>query len=256
MQPAANPIGHNNPPTDAETLQQSLREKHDPLLTGAQKLIEAAARIPDVIEDDETAGKAGDYIKLVTGSKKSLEAERVSEKEPYLSLGRVVDGFFKRVTDSLDASKAKAQRPLDTFLKKKAFEEQQRRLAEAERLRKESAEQQAAAEALEKARMQSASDSVMEQAVVTEQAAAKVQASAEVRPAQLASSRGESGARASLRTRWVGEIAEFGETIDLEKLRPFLNPEAVQKALNLFVQAGGRELRGAKIYEKSEAVVR
>ncbi len=46
------------------------------------------------------------------------------------------------------------------------------------------------------------------------------------------------------------------ETLDLEILRHHLNPDALQKALNSYVTAGGRLLRGAKIYEKSETVVR
>ena len=59
----------------------------------------------------------------------------------------------------------------------------------------------------------------------------------------------------SLRTRWVGELDNKAE-LDLEALRPYLGVDLLQKAINAFVAAGGRELKGANIFEKSEAVVR
>ena len=250
-----NPIGHNSPPSDAEYLENHLRDVNEPLLNGAQKLIEAADRIPTTIEDEETAAKVSDFIKLVNGSKKNLENNRVTEKEPFLKLGRVVDGFFKTVTDSLDKAKARAQKPLDAYLLKKAAEERKRREEEAAALRKKQEEELAAANALEKANKATASDNMLEQAAATEAAAQKAQEAAEAKQSDMAKARGTMGAVASLRTRIVGEVVDM-KTIDLEKLRPYMTMEAVQKALNLYVSAGGRELRGANIYEKSETVVR
>ena len=252
---AANAIGHNSPPTDAEILQSSLADKHEKLLGSAAKLLDAADRIPSVIENDEGAGKVSDYIKLVMGAKKNLEAERVNEKEPYLTLGRVVDGFFKKTTYLLDGAKAKAQRPLDAWLRQKAAEESARRRAEAEKLRQDAEAAAEAAAALERAKMQPEANKAFEQAQITEQAAAKVEASAMVKPAELSRSRSDAGAVASLRTVWVGELLDVG-ALDLETLRHHINPVDLQKAVNSFVRAGGRELAGVKIFERSEAVVR
>ena len=72
---------------------------------------------------------------------------------------------------------------------------------------------------------------------------------------RLANARGVSGAVATLRTRWVGEIVDM-QAIDLNLLKRFLRPEDLQKALNAFVSSGGRELAGAKIYEKTESTIR
>ena len=79
-------IGDNNPPNDAENLRLTLQDNHAQALTHAQQLIEAATRMPTVIEDDATADKASDFIKMLMGRKKTLETARVNEKEPYLSL--------------------------------------------------------------------------------------------------------------------------------------------------------------------------
>jgi len=248
-------IGHNNPPSDAETLKESLQEKHGKLLSRANELFTAADRIPEVFASDEEAQKAGDFIKQITACSKSLEAERVSEKEPYLTLGRVVDGFFKNYTDILLKAKNKASRPLDAYVKQKAEEERKQRQEEAERLRKQAEEQATAAAALSTAKMDDLADKALNQAVITEQQANKVEASIAAKPAELASVRGEMGSLASLRTRWVGEVIDR-ESLDIEKLRHHIPLDALQKALNSFITAGGRELKGAKIYEKTETVVR
>ena len=71
----------------------------------------------------------------------------------------------------------------------------------------------------------------------------------------MAKTRGTTGAVSNLRTVWVGEMADI-VMLDLEVLRYHISPEALQKAVNSFVKAGGRKLTGAKIYEKSETVVR
>lgn len=248
-------LGHNNPPNDAEILQQTLRENNEAQLKRAQDLIEAGAKLPAEITDEETAGKAAHYIKQVMASVKQLEAVRVNEKEPYLTLGRVVDGFFKNVTDPLAAAKNKAQRPLDSYLKQKADAERREREEAARQLRLKAEEEAMTAAALERAKQTEAAADMMTQASISEMGADRMDTLAQAKPADLARSRSESGALASLRTVWVGEVEDLA-AIDLEILRHHLPPDAVQKAVNSYVRAGGRMLRGAKIFEKSEAVVR
>lgn len=256
MQDQIAKIGDNLPPANTpENLQIDLADRHEKVLTGARNLIESAARIPEVIDDEETAGKAGDYIKQVTGCVKNLEALRVAEKEPYLSLGRVVDGFFKRTQDSLSSSKSVAEKPLGVYLRKKAAAEQKRREDEAAALRAKQIEEERAAKMLQDAAMVPQAEQMLDQAIVTEQAVAKAEVQAAAKPAEMARSRGDAGSLASLRTIWVGELIDPA-MIDLEALRPYLHPDAMRKAINGFVTAGGRELRGAKIYESSKPVVR
>jgi hypothetical protein len=248
-------LGHNNPPSDIENLEQKLREDHDLPLSRAQALVEAADRVPSEIEDAETAAKATDYIKQVAGMQKAIEAIRTAEKEPYLKLGNFVHGFFKSVDERLDNAKKKAKTPLDNYLKREADKERRRREEEAAEQRRKAEEERLAAEALAKAQQSASALEMSDQAVISEQAAAKLETAAAAKPAELAKSRSAGGAVASLRTWWVGEVVDL-EKLDLEVLRYHIKPDALKSAVTSFVNAGGRELAGAEIFEKSETVVR
>lgn len=67
--------------------------------------------------------------------------------------------------------------------------------------------------------------------------------------------RGEYGSVATLRQGWT--FADLDRTkIDLEILRPHLQPEAIERALRSFIRSGGREITGATIYRQVSTVVR
>jgi hypothetical protein len=248
-------IGDNNPPNDAESLTIALCDNHRVALDHAQELVEQSKNISDEIRNDDAADRASDLIKLIMSRKKTLETARVAEKEPYLSLGRVVDGFFKRPMEALDAAHAKAKRPLDVYLKEKAAKEQRRLREEAEAARQLAEEQRLAESALAKANQTEAAAVFEEKAAITTQAAEKLEAKAEARPAELSRTRSAQGALASLRTTW--QCTSFDPaTLDLEKLRHHFGDAALKSACNSYVKAGGRVLIGATIEEISETVVR
>lgn len=251
----ASPLGHNLPPSDAEILKQSLQDKNERVLDTAQKLVEASERVPSEINNDEQAEKCTAFIKQIMSSQKALEGLRVSEKEPYLTLGRVVDGFFKNVTDRLDTAKNKAKRPLDDYLKRKVAEERRVREEAAAEQRRIAEEQMKAAAALEKQGHVDVAGTALEMATITEIGAERLDKLAMAKPSEMAKARSDDGALASLRTVWVGEVVDPAK-LDLETLRPHIPLDALQKAINSYVRAGGRDLVGAKIYEKSETVVR
>lgn len=248
-------IGHNQAPDDQVLLQERLNDSTAELRNRHDELIAAVERIPEECNDDETAGKISDMIKLITACSKSFETKRVGEKEPFLTLSRSVDGFFKKFTENLDGAKRKASRPLEVYLKRK--EDERRRAAEeAARVQREEAERLAReAELLAKANMPEASNDVLGEAVRVEEQAQKAEKQAEAKPAELARTRGDYGSLATLRTTWVGEIVDKKE-LDLEALRPFMSDDVLQKLVNAAVKAGFKELRGVKIYQKSEATVR
>lgn len=249
------PLKHNNPPTDAEVLQEYLFGKNAAILKRADDLVEAAKRVPENCPDDETAGKISELIKQINGAAKALETTRVAEKEPFLSQGRIVDGFFKSTTDRLAAAVRQAKTPLDGFLRRKEVEERRRREDEAAALRKQEQDNLAAAALLEQAKLKPEAQNILDDAVAAGDSAIKAQQAAEARPAELSRTRSDMGALASLRTVWVGEMVDQ-RTLDLDKLRHHISPADLQKAINSYVRAGGRELAGAKIFEKSETVVR
>lgn len=248
-------IGDNLPPNDAEVLQQTLKENHNVIFTRAQELVEAGDRIPAEINDEETAKKATAYISQVNAATKTVESLRETEKSPYLTLGRVVDGVFNTVKESLAASKSKALKPLDAY-NKKVEAENRRKLAEEARLKREKEdEERLAQDALRRANQTEAADKMGDQANISANVAAEAERAAEAKPCELVKTRADTGAVSSLRTEWRGEVVDL-ETINLEILRHHFAPADIQKALNSFVRAGGRELMGAKIVEESKTVVR
>src|SRR5271154_3071570 len=90
------PVGSNNPPADANPLLDRLTEESAALAKRRDELLAAVARIPEKIEDEETNRKSADFVRLVAACRKSAEAMRVAEKDPFLAAERVVDGVFKK----------------------------------------------------------------------------------------------------------------------------------------------------------------
>lgn len=248
-------IGHNNPPNDQAVVTEKLDEKTSELRQRHDSLLAAIQRMPTSVEDDEMAGKFADMIKQISACSKSLEGMRVAEKEPYMTLSRVVDGYFKKFTDSLDTAKRTATRPLEAYLRRK---EEARREAEREAARvarEESARLQREAAELERANMPDLANRTISDAVRADEVAAEAEKLSEAKPADLARTRGDYGSLATLRTVWVGEIVDRN-ALPKDTLWPFLSLDVIQKAVNAYVKAGGRDLAGAKIYEQSNAQVR
>lgn len=247
-----NPIGHNNPPDEMQILKDKLVERNREAIETARGLVEKADAYTGEITNDQEAGVVSDYIKEINTSRKRMDDTRTVEKKPFLDSGRTVDGFFNAEIQSLDVAKAKANKPLTDWLQKKAAEER-RKQEDAARLLREEAERKAEeARKLEQVGLTEHANVAMAQATKTENKAERLEA---VKPASLGVARGTGGGVASLRMRWVGEITDRN-AIDLETLRPYLAQAAIQVALNAFVAAGGRELKGAKIEEKAAAGVR
>lgn len=257
-EPAPN-LGHNLPPTDPQVLAENLNERHGDIVRRANELVEAAARVPETVEDDDTAGKVSDYIKQLTACRKQAETTRVGQKEPYLAAGRTVDGFFKKVIEPLDQTKAAVQRRLDKYLREKQ---------EAERKRREETERRARIEAEQKRREAEAAargfqtPEEMDAAIAAEDAAekashdaAKAEKEAHAKAADLSRTRGDYGSTASLQTFWTFRDINRDE-LDLEALRYHLPADALEKAVRAFIKAGGRELRGVEIFKDYKSNVR
>lgn len=247
-------VGHNNPPSDLEILQDRIAESTKEIMASADELLASASDLPAKIENDDQAGDYTDMIKELRGAWKKLESTRVAEKEPYLALTRAVDGFFNLPKDKLEKKATELKIPLNKYLNEQAEKERIRRENEAKRLREEANQKALAAAELEKTNPKTANIGMVE-ASVAEQQASHVESSVGARPADLARSRGASGGQAGLRTRWVGKITDRKE-LDLEALRPYFNEDALQKALNAAVTAGAREIKGANIVQQTDTVVR
>ena len=251
-------IGHNNPPTDAEILKSTLAESNADLLNRAAELIAAADRAPAKIEDEETEQKITAFLGSIAKCEKSFAGKRVAEKEPYLTLGRVVDGFFKNHMDALDKARRKVKPALDARLLWKR-EEQRRLDREAAEERTRLANEQAAEAArLEAANKPIAAAEAMTTALNTEATANRMAEKAEGKISVVA--RSSDGASANLRSVWKIEQTDRNK-LDLELLRHHFTDDAVQMALNSHLRTmqkpvEGQPVMGARIWEHTESVVR
>lgn len=246
-------MGHNQPPSDEAVLEQRLSENSAAVLERAMGLVEAADRIPAEL-DEESAQKATDFISQINSCAKALEKARTDEKEPFLKSGKIVDAFFKKFSSPLEIAKAKAQKPLNAYTQKKREEERKAREEEEERRRKEAEERLAAARLLEGAGMEKQADAALQSAIVSEQQADRLERSLQSGTG-LGVTRTQSGAVASVRKIWTAEIIDR-QQIDLEMLRPYFSQDHLQTALNAAMRAGVTEIRGAKIWQREETVVR
>ena len=251
-------IGGNNPPTNAEILKDTLAEKNKDLLNRAADLIAAADRAPNTINTDEEEVQITNYLGQIAKCEKAFEGIRVSEKEPYLTLGRVVDGFFKLQIDNLNRARTKVKPALDARLLWKR-EQERKRLAEEAAEKKRLADAQAAAAAsLEASQMQSKANDALSQAMNTEAHANKLEAKADGKISVV--SRGTEGNSANLRSVWKIEQVDRSK-LNLELLRYHFTDDAIQKALNSLLATmqkpvEGQPVDGAYIHEHTESVVR
>jgi len=157
------------------------------------------------------------------------------------------------------SAKRRVESALTNYLRRKEQEERQRREAEALRARQEEERQRREAE---EAAAKIRDEKSLADAIAAEQAAKVTTADAEkaeraaiAKPAELSRTRGEYGAVSSLRTEWT--FADMDRAaLDLEALRHHLPTDGIERAIRSFVRAGGRELRGVRIYEQTSAVVR
>lgn len=244
MTAAAAPIGHNAAP-DLPPVVARLTDEHADLTKRRDELLAAAARVPATIDSAALAANLTDFIKQIGAAVSKADATRKAEKEPFLEGGRQVDAFFKGVTDPLDRAK-KAMTDRLTAWQRKVADEERRAREEAARKAAEEAEKKAAA---------AKTESDLDAAIAAEQTAHDAAAATEVKAADLSRTRGDYGAVSSLRTTWEHEVLDIRE-IDLEALRPHIPVGAIDQAIRGFIKAGGRELKGARIFQNTTAVVR
>lgn len=246
--------GHNNPPeeTPEEEFRRRMAEDHVELITEAEKL---AAGKPKPCEDDAYADRLTTFTQKLTKTIARIEEVRKTEKAPILKQGAVIDSYFNGVKARLEATKLAAKASLDPYLKRKAAEEQRARVEAAAQMQAQAEALAASQKALYDAgRPVEAGDAGRAVEKIEKQAERLVQ-TAQYQTANVAQVKSASGASASLRTRTVAEITSR-DTLDLEKLRPYFDLAALQKALDMFVKTGGREIKGAVIKDVTETVVR
>lgn len=253
-------LGHNfgQVPTPSD-IAAYLAETHADLARRQEEILAGLDRMPETICDDDTNAKATDFVKAMQQFVKASEAKRVDFKQPYLDGGKAVDGFFAKLVGPVAAAKKTVEGRMTVFgrakaeAERKAREEAARRAAEeAERQRREA---EAAAQAIQDAASLDSAIGAEKAAETAAGDAAAAQRAAAAKAADLSRTRGDLGGVSSLRTFWDFRDLDRA-TIDLEVLRDHLPIDGIEKAVRSFIQAGGREIRGAHIFENSKTVVR
>ena len=263
-------------------LDDHLTLTHLELTKRAEDLIAAESRMPE-IDSPEADSKATEFVKQIQACVKALDAAREGEKEPYDTEASRVHAFFRGPMDKLTAPtknappgvKERVQSAQTRYKLKIAEEERHIREAEAAKARAEEDKrraealraQQAADEAAraaarkrnveerEKAdRAAALAKARADEAAAAERVAAEARAaadkSASANLADLSRARGGHGGVSSLKTEWTFRDLDRA-TLDLEKLRQHIPLAGLEQAVRDFVKSGGREIRGAVIFEEA-----
>lgn len=250
--PAKGSLKGDNQPAD---IVARLQDDHAELAAHCQDLIRRANELPAAVETEEDLHKVADFVREVTNATKRAEKIRVDEKEPYLSAERAVDGFFNAIRNPLIKIKGALESAAGAYQRRKEAEERRAR-EEAARIAREKAE----AEAREAARLAAERRRAEAEAANDRANEARIEArvatrATEAKPADLVRTRTDTGAMATAKSWWQGEITD-ARALDLETLRPFIPKAALEQALRGFIAAGGREIAGATIFEETKAVFR
>ena len=225
-----------------------------------------AAQLPTEILQEDERHQFADALSRMQKTAKTIEAARTAEKAPYLASERAVDGFFGQISRKLSEVVEDLNACLTAYLKK--LRDAERAKAEAEAAEQRRKAEEARAEEL-KARQAAADAQRASDRRRAEEEAAAAAATARrhdeqsvaagiaayAKPAELVRGRSETGKLSTLRTLWKGEIEDLDE-LDIVKLKPFFTRAQLEQALNAYVRAGHRELRGANIYESAKAQTR
>lgn len=151
-----------------------------------------------------------------------------------------------------EAAALEARRRADEAKAAEAAARQAAQKAAADRRTAERLAQAAAKTERAEARITNAAADAAQRA---EKTANRSEAIANQKPAELSRVRGEAGSVSTLRTYWTFRDLDRA-ALDLEALRQHLPADALATAVRAFINAGGRELRGATIYETQETLTR
>lgn len=237
----ANPragMGDNRPPLDETVVAD--------FLEGLRAERDLPARIAELTErgnaagecqDEETAGRYGDYIKMAREAAKAVDAERERHNRPILTAQRALVAKARSLTDPLECASGHVRKKLDAFMW-----EQRRKADEARRVAEETARK--AREAAEREAIDAGQDPTSAPIV-------------DVRPAEIAEpvARGDLGSRVGSTTAWLHEIESVRQLPDR-----ILKHEKVVEALNKLIAAevrgGAREIKGCRIWSEQRTAVR
>ena len=115
-QPAKAEIGHNKPPVEDDVraqFKEALLADRPNFLARVEEIEGAAARVK--VTDDESLGRAGEFINTIRAHYKHVETVHKDVKAPYLAAGRVADAEKNALADRLADARDTTQRKMDSY---------------------------------------------------------------------------------------------------------------------------------------------
>ena len=204
---------------------------------------EAAAKAAE-----EAAARAKAEAAAAEARRKQAEIDRAAAE----ARARAARDEEERNRAAQEAAEAKRRADEEAAAKRKAEED-----AAAERARAAAAKTDASLARLDLSDANKEAKTATSLAKQAENDANRAAKAVNAKVSEMSGVRGDFGGQSSLRTVWVGDIINI-DKVDLETLRPFLAVADVQKAVNAFVKVNKdtRRLRGVKIYETTDNVIR
>jgi len=235
----------NSPSPDKDLLKDSLEFNYKNYIDSVAEILSEYDRFKVETQagilDDETQGRATDFLKKINDTSSEIEKTRVDVKNPYLECERVVDEFFtKRLRSVIGATADLVKVKLSQYAAYRAQKAKEIAEQEAEKARKE-------AEIL--AGLALFDDDVAPAAAAAQQAVADAEKVAS-QPASLFSAvTGSGGATSRLRKVW-----RFQVTDKRLMLMEYLMPD--ESAIRRAISEGVRHIDGVRIYEEDTVSVR
>ena len=235
-------IGDNLPPADADPLIGRLAEITQALLGKhrVDQICDAGITWPKAgVDDDDKAAKVGDLIKAARGAAKAFDAERVLQKDPFLTSTRKVDRHFEPFLKALKWAQKALQQCLDDYMTRKAAAAAEERRQLEERAKQKQAE--ADAREAEASTVQEVKD-----AAKAKQEATALHAEARATTGRVYTN---GGATVHVKTTWAFTVEAFAEVPDKYKLIDTVT-------INDAIRAGERNIPGLRIFQKTKSGVR
>lgn len=192
----------------------------------------------------------------------SIEAAREEMKRPFLDGGRLVDTHYGALKTQIERMARDLQLIADEHAREVAERQRAVAAATAARLREEEEAQRTIAEAAAEAGKTDFAEVMESSADIAAFEARGQERIATAAPAELVRSTTESGVLTSAKAPWTFEIEDLA-SVDLNVLRPYLSPDAIEKAIRAAIRAGikpGRDgkqpVAGVRMFQEIKAVIR
>lgn len=234
-------IGGNAPPPEEQVrvdFHEGMLAKHSTYEQRVADLLAAAERA--VVNDQDSAGKAGDLIKSINAMGKAVDEVHSTVKKPYFEAGKVVDGLKNALANRLQSAKRIAADKQTEFLRE---EEAKREAARREAAAVAHAEAERAAEA-ERQRLAAENAGDLEALAEVEVVAAPAVVPKAPEPIRSA----DTGTVVSGRKEWQSQVLDY-EVAAIQVLDDDKVKEAIDACVKRRVRAGIRNIEGVRIWQ-------